>query len=233
MKINPSAVLIKDVFWRQFWSSAYKGISLFSEDINGPVLIDILYVQFISNPSPDLQSVHSPSDTLFISLKRVELVTCTTSSHYTPFCQSSSWISTKRNKRIKRLFLLCSCPESQRLQQSLPPGSFHVAPRSVQDAQLQTLVSPTPVSSYWSYEGAGRKLKTLWRRNGSRRFDPSPLSSIKQLQEMSTLSISSQKKLGFHGRWNLKKKQTYKAKITRGSFVIKTRLLQSLIRSYL
>lgn len=113
-KMNTSAVLIKDVFWRQFWSSAYKGISLFSEDTFW--LTYCMYSSYQTPPLndlPRLQSVHSPSDTSV--KKRVKLVTCTTSSHYTPFCQSSPWISTKRNKRMIRLFLLCSCPESQRL----------------------------------------------------------------------------------------------------------------------
>lgn len=108
---------------------------------------------------------------------------------FTPPCQRSPWNSTKKqhwlNDKIVFFFSLRSHPESQRLHQSpLSPASFHVATfSSLQDTLPQTLPSsslphPRPHTADVIAEGAGRMLKTRWRRRGSRLFELSPLSSF-------------------------------------------------------
>lgn len=125
---------------------------------------------------------------------------------FTPPCQRSPWNSTKKQHWLndKIVFFLppLSSWESERLHQSpLPPASFRVATfSSLQDTLPQTLPSSClphlrPHTADVIVEGAGRMLKTRWRRRGSRLFEVSPLSSLLQRRKNSQLSISSQKKL--------------------------------------
>lgn len=87
-------------------SSAYKGISLFSEDIDGLIQIDILYVQLISNSSP----IPPPPDcTVFTQSKWhiIHQLRKGEAGHmhnffplhgFKPPCQRSPWNSTKKKK---------------------------------------------------------------------------------------------------------------------------------------
>lgn len=114
-------------------SSAYKGISLFSEDIDGLIQIDILYVQLISNsspipPPPDCTVFTQPKWHIIHQLRKGE------AGHmhnffplhgFTPPCQRSPWNSTKKtqhwlNDKIVFFPLPLSSWESE-----APPKSFH------------------------------------------------------------------------------------------------------------
>lgn len=169
LKINEAAQFKKKglVFWRQV--SAYKGISLFSEDVDGPILIDILYVQLISNSTPNATSptLHSLYTVLthYSSVKKrwswshAQLLP--TTQIHTILSGVHELVQKKEKKTMTEwqdcfvfvFLILCSCPESQRLHQSLfhlPVSTFGTqqSPGHA-SANITIIISPIPVTSYW------------------------------------------------------------------------------------
>lgn len=129
------------VFWRQV--SAYKGISLFSEDVDGPILIDILYVQLISNSTPNATSptLHSLYTVLthYSSVKKrwswshAQLLP--TTQIHTILSGVHELVQKKEKKTMTEwqdcfVFVffntLLLSWESEAPPKSLPPASFHV-----------------------------------------------------------------------------------------------------------
>lgn len=108
--------------------SAYKGIFLFIEDIDGPVQVDTLYIQLISNPSPT--PAQTPQSQWHIYPSVLEKWSWSHAHLLLPHDsnrQTSPCISTKRTQEwlddeiVFFSFLLHSCPESQEHKSLLPP----------------------------------------------------------------------------------------------------------------
>ncbi len=148
-------------------SSAYKGISLFSEDIDGLIQIDILYVQLISNSSP----IPPPPDCTVFSQSEWHIIHQLRKGEaghmhnffplhgFTPPCrQRSPWNSTKKQKKKPKHWLndkivfffppLLSSWESEAPPKSsstsqLPRGDVPVVPRTHCRKHYRHLLSHT------------------------------------------------------------------------------------------
>lgn len=157
----------------------------------------------------------------------MKLVTCTTSSHYTDshHLVRSPWISTKKRKKTNEwqdcfvfvFLILCSCPESQRLHQSL----FHLpvstlALSSLQDTPVLTLPSsslphPWLHTDNMMVKGGGRFLKKGAPK--TERLRALWTDATEQLLAASgnvkAQHFFTEETPHFHGRWNLER-QTQK-----------------------